>query len=101
MAVVSEKMESLVNTRLSEIKELRTPDVKLAEDFKKDAVDYFSYMKSVYSCYVKYAKAETDELREKEYSNLKAVVNKKTEILRNMRTSQKKFAEANGFKIKE
>ena len=99
MAVVSEKMESLVNVRLNEIRELKAPAVKYAEEFKKDAVDYFAYMKSVYTSYVKYARAETDEMRNQELLNLQEVVNKKNDVLQNMRQSQKKFADANGFKI--
>jgi len=101
MAIVSGKMEKLVDTKLNEIKGLSTPDLKFAGDFKSDAIEYFTYMKSVYTCYVKFAKAGTDELREKEYSNLQEIVNKKNMVITKMRDSQKKFAEANGFRLKE
>ena len=99
MAAVSKKMESLVTTKLNEIKFLEAPDVQLAENFKKDAIDYFAYMKNVYNSYVKFANAKTDELRQQELLNLQELVNKKDDVLRNMRNSQKKFAEANGFKV--
>jgi hypothetical protein len=101
MAAVSEKMERIIGDRLDEIKNLKTPDVKLADEFKSESVNYFAYMKKVYTSYVQYAKAETEEIRDKEFKNLQDVVAKKDEVIRKMRDSQKRFAEANGFKIKK
>lgn len=101
MAVASEKMANIVDTKLNEIKALKTPDLKYAGDFKANAIEYFNYIKDVYTSYAKFAKAGTDELREKEYSNMQDVVNKKDEVIRKMRDAQKKFAEANGFKLRD
>src|SRR6185436_12552076 len=101
MAVVSEKMERLVNDRLEEIKKLKTPELEFADEFKNDAIDYFTYMKKVYTYYVKYAKAETDELKDKEMKNMQELVSKKDEVIQKMQSSQKKFADANGFRIKK
>jgi hypothetical protein len=101
MAIVSEKMEKLVDAKLTEVRNLKTPDLKYAGDFKSNAIEYFAYMKNVYTTYVKFAKAETDELKEKEYANLQNVVNKKDDVIRKMRDAQKKFAEANGFRLKD
>lgn len=100
MAIVSEKMERLVDVKLNEVKNLKAPDLKYAGDFKRDAIEYFAYMKNIYTAYVNFAKAETDEMKQKEYDNLQAVVNKKDDVIRKMRDSQKKFADANGFKLK-
>ena len=101
MAAVSEKMEKIIGDRLEEIKNLQTPDVKLADQFKNESVNYFAYMKNIYTSYVQYAKAETEEIRDREFKNLQVVVSKKDEVIRKMRDSQKRFAEANGFKIKK
>jgi hypothetical protein len=101
MAVVSTKMEGLINEKLNEIKGMQTPDLKFADDFKRHAMEYFVYMKKIYSGYAKYAKAETDELRQKEYENIQDMVSQKDNVIKTMRDSQKKFAEANGFKIKD
>jgi len=100
MAVVSTKMEGLINEKLNEIKGMQTPDLKFADDFKRHAMEYFAYMKKIYTGYVKYAKAETDELRQKEYENIQDMVSQKDNVLRTMRDSQNKFAKANGFKLK-
>ena len=101
MAAVSEKMERLVDDKLNEIKDLKAPNVKYSEEFKKDAIDYFSYMKSVYTSYAKYAKAESDDTREQEMKHLQDIVSKKNDVIKKMRDSQKKFADANNFKIKD
>ena len=101
MAVASERMASIVDTKLNEIKGLKTPDLKYAGDFKANAIEYFNYIKDVYTSYAKFAKAGTDKLREKEYSNMQDVVNKKDDVIRKMREAQKKFAEANGFKLRD
>lgn len=101
MAVVSERMERIVETKLNEIKSLETPDLKFAGDFKSASIEYFSYIKNVYTSYVKFAKAETDDIKEKEYSNLQDVLRNKNEVIKKMRDAQKKFADANGFKLKD
>jgi hypothetical protein len=100
MAAVSEKMEKIIGDRLEEIKNLKAPDVKLADEFKSESVNYFAYMKNIYTSYVQYARAGTEDVRAKEFVNLQKVVSKKEEVIRKMRDSQKRFAEANGFKIK-
>jgi hypothetical protein len=100
MAAVSEKMEKIIGDRVEEIKNLKTPDVKLADEFKSESVNYFAYMKNIYTSYVQYARAGTEDVRAKEFVNLQKVVSKKEEVIRKMRDSQKRFAEANGFKIK-
>ena len=101
MAVVSEKLEPLVDTRLNEIRDLKAPDLKFADDFKKDAIDYFIYIRSVYTGYVKYARAETAEKRDEELKEIQLIVNNKEAIIKKMRDSQKKFAKENGFVIKD
>src|ERR1043165_5101473 len=100
MAVVSARMENLADEKMNEIKELKTPDLKYAGDFKSNAIEYFAFMKKVYTSYVNYARAGTEELRNKEYMDLTNFLPKKDEVIKNMSESQKKFAEANGFKLK-
>lgn len=100
MAIISERMGKLVGDKLNEIKAMDPPNAKYAADFKKDAVDYFAFMKSVYTSYVKYAKAGTEDLRDEEMTHLQEIIGKKGEVVRNMQQSQKRFAEANGFKVK-
>ena len=100
MAAASERLERLVDTRLNEIRDLKAPDIKFANDFKKDAIDYFTYIRSVYSGYVKYARAETPEKRDEELKKVQLIVNKKDAIIKAMRDSQKKFAKENGFSVK-
>ena len=101
MAKVSEKLERLVDTRLNEIRDLKTPDLKFADNFKKDAIDYFIYIRSVYTGYVKYARAETPEKKDEELKKVQKILTEKDAIIKKMRDSQGKFAKENGFLIKD
>jgi hypothetical protein len=101
MAAVSEKLERLVDTRLNEIRDLKAPNLKFADDFKKDAIDYFIYIRSVYTGYVRYARAETAEKRDEEFKKIQQIVSNKDAIIKTMRASQEKFAKENGFLIKD
>lgn len=99
MAVVSERMEGIVNTKLEEVKALKKPKAKEVDNFRDAAISYFEFMKSMYSGYKAYAKAGSDEARNEELTKLQELLGKKDEAIRNMQNAQKKYADANGFKI--
>ena len=99
IVAVSERMVSLVDSKLTEIKNEAAPSAKGAEDFKKAAVNYFEYIKGVYSAYISYGKASTEEEKTAEVERIKEMVSKKQEAVRDMQEAQKKYADANGFKV--
>jgi len=101
MAAVSEKMVDLVNTKLQEIKDMKAPAVKESENFKTATIDYFTYIKKVYSYYVDYAKTESEDEKESKLESLKEFLGKKEQVLNTMRNAQRKYADANGFKLAE
>ncbi|MEI9947241.1 MAG: hypothetical protein WDN26_23870 [Chitinophagaceae bacterium] len=100
-AAVSERMENLVGSKIEAIEKLETPAIDGAEDFKKSSLKYFSYIKSIYTTYRRYAE-ETDE-RAKEEARLKLLktVGSKDEAIDDMQRAQQKFAKAAGFKIED
>ena len=98
-ASISKNMEDLVGTKLKEVEKLDVPKVKEADQFQKAAIRYFAYMKSIYTSYKNYALQTTDEGRESERQKLLAVVGEKEQVIDDMQRAQKKYAEANGFKI--
>ena len=101
MALVSERMEFLLNNQLEEIKRLKVPDLKYADKFKNESINYYAYLKKVYTYYIRVAKAETDIAREKEIKDLEEIISKKEDVSRRLQDSQKKFADANEFKLKD
>jgi hypothetical protein len=99
MINVSQRMVTLVDSKLTEIKSEAAPNVKEAENFKKAAIDYFEYLKGVYTAYIKYGEVPTVEEKASEIEKIQDIVNKKDEVIRKMQNAQKKFADANGFKV--
>jgi cytochrome c556 len=101
MTYVSAKLEKEIDEQLQAIKNEKAPDVKEGDNFKRASLDYFAYMKSVYTGYVKFSKAGSEDARQEVYKDLQSIVDKKTEVIKAMRDAQAKFAKANGFRLEE
>jgi uncharacterized protein YcfL len=99
LSALGERMEKLVQQKIDEIEDMKAPGGKEAEDFKAASIRYFKYMKSVYTGYKTVGNASSDEEREKRFNDLQELVQDKTEVIADMQATQKKFAEANGFKV--
>ena len=98
-AAASTKMESLVDAKLKEMQAVETPDVKEGENLKKAAVRYFAYLKSIYTSYKEYSTQTTEEARETARQNLVKIANGKDDAIKDIQAAQKKYAEANGFRM--
>ena len=96
-----ELMEKLVDVKLKEIKDQAAPDAKEGENFKEAGIKYFSYIKSIYTAYKDYGYAKTPEAKEEEMTKLRAIVDKKADAIEEMQKAQKKYADANGFKLED
>ncbi len=92
-------MEALVQKTIDEIKNIPVPDAKEADGFKKSTLRYFDYMKSLYTTYKNLGLAQTDEDRQEEVTRLQKLVGEKQSAINEMQAAQKKFADANGFRI--
>lgn len=99
IVAVSDRMEKIVDGKLQEVITKPAPKVKEAENFKQASIRYFTYLKSIYTSYKKFGLAQSDEARQREMENLQELVAGKTAALNDMQTNQKKFADANGFKV--
>ena len=69
------------------------------DNFRDASIRYFEFMKSMYTGYKTYARAGSDEARNEELTKLQELLSKKDAAIRDMQTAQKKYADANGFKI--
>lgn len=99
--VVTQRMENLVDSKSKELQALKTPDAKEADNFRRAAIRYFDFIKSVYTAYKDYILQASPEDREAARVRLLDLVNEKDKAIGDMQTAQKKFAQANGFRIEK
>lgn len=99
--MITRQMEELADNKLKEVQRLDAPDVEGGDNFKKAAVRYFSYLKSIYTSFKKFTMATTDEAKEAERRKLVRIVNEKEEATEALQAAQQKFAAANNFRIEK
>ena len=98
---ITRHMEELADSKLKEIQQLEAPNVEEGENFKKAAVQYFVYLKAVYSSFNKFTMATSEEEKEDERQKLARMVGQKEQITKELQQAQQKFAKANNFKIEK
>lgn len=101
VAVAGERMESIIQKSIDTLNKTPPPSVSGAVDFKTASITYFKFLKSIYTSYRNYGLQTTDEGRELEKTKLLQLVDKKQQAVADMQAAQKKYADANGFKIKQ
>lgn len=99
VAAVSARMENKVQKKIDEISALKVPDAKEADNFRDAALKYFKYIKRIYTAYKAVGEAPTAEERQKLVEDMQEVAGKKQDVIDDMQKAQKKYAEANGFKV--
>ncbi|MGB3153683.1 MAG: hypothetical protein WBB06_03720 [Chitinophagaceae bacterium] len=99
VAIAGEKMEKLVQQKIDEINALSVPKAKETENFKAATIRYFNFIKSMYAGYKNLGKAATEEDRQQVIADLQKLVSEKQAVVDEMQKAQKKFADANGFKV--
>ena len=95
--IMSSQMEDLAEGKLKEVENMKVPKVKEGENFRKSAIRYFTYIKSIYTTFKKFTMAATNKEREKERKKLAKIIDDKNEITKDMQEAQRKFAAANNF----
>lgn len=101
IGVVGAQMEKKVDAKLKEIQDEPAPDVKEGENFKAAGIRYFQFIKSLYSGYKDYGYAKTEEERAAHLAKIQEIAGKKNLAISDIQSAQKKYAEANGFKIEK
>jgi len=97
--MMSRHMEALAEDKLNEVEKMKAPPVNEGDNFKKSAVRYFTYIKSIYSAFRKFTMAASDAEKEKERKRLVKIIGAKNEITKDMQEAQRRFAAANNFLI--
>ena len=99
IAAAGEKMEGLVQKSIDEINALPVPKAKGVDDFKAAMIRYFKFIKSLFTNYKEYGQADTDEKRQEKILQIQKTISEKKDVLTEMQGAQRKFAEANNFKL--
>jgi hypothetical protein len=99
IASISSTMEMKIDTIIKEIAKKPVPPVKQGENFKKAALRYFDYMKSVYTSYKNYGLQNSPEGRQIQLQIMTMIINNEDKMIAEMQKAQKIFAKDNGFKI--
>jgi len=97
--LMSRQMEVLAEGKLKEVEKMKVPNVKEGENFKKSAIRYFSFIKSIYSTFRMFTVAVTNAEKEKERKKLAKIIKGKNEVTKAMQEAQRKFAAANDFVV--
>jgi hypothetical protein len=97
---VSKRMAAIIGEKITDINALTLPDVEEGENFKKATVRHFTNLRDIYAGYGRIAMQPTDEERESERQKVLLMEEDGKKSLVEMQRAQRKFAEANGFKIK-
>ena len=100
IASVSTRMEIKIDTIIKEIAKKPVPHVKQGENFKKAALHYFDYMKSIYTSYKNYGLQNSPEGRQIQLQIMSMIINNEDKMIAEMQKAQKIFAKDNGFKIR-
>jgi hypothetical protein len=100
IASVSARMEAQIDSIMHFIQSKPAPNVKQGANFKKAALNYFDYMKTVYTSYKNYGRETTPEGRIIGLAVISKVTSQEDNAIADMRQAQRIFAKDNGFKIK-
>lgn len=99
IALAGSGMEKKVQEKIDKLNAMPLPDAKGASEFKSATLRYFDYIKNVYSSYKKWGSAATDPERESALEKIMDLINGKDKVLQEMQKAQRKYADANGFRL--
>ena len=97
---VSRRVVGIIDGKIEEIKSLKLPDVKEGENFRSATLRHFTNLRNAYAGYGQIAMQPTDEAKEAERQKVLRIEQEGRISLGEMQRAQRKYAEANGFKVK-
>lgn len=100
ITMAGEHMEKLMQKTIDEINAKPVPDAKGVEEFKAAVLKYFTFRKGIYTVYIQYGRAETEEKRTEIENIRNELVGQRDAVTNEMQDAQIAFSKANGFKMK-
>ena len=101
IASISDRMVTQIDGIIKDIKTKPAPKVTQGENFKKAALNYFDYMKTLYTTYKNYGSQTTPEGRMVGREVISRVTTEEDLMIAQLKEAQRIFAKDNGFKIKQ
>jgi hypothetical protein len=98
---VSNRMEAKIDSIIQEIEKKPAPKAEQGENFKKAALNYFDYFKTIYAMYKNYGLQNTPEDRLSAGQDMAMILSHEDKMIADMLEAQRIFAKDNNFKIKE
>lgn len=99
IAVAGKNMEAALQKAIDEISAIPVPQSKGGESFKAATIRYFNFFKSIYTRYKEYGYAGTDEKRTEIITVIQKLISQRPDIMDDMHSEQRKYADANGFRL--
>lgn len=100
IAIAGADLENQVQKKIDEINAIPLPKAKEADNLKAAMLRYFTFIKSLSTGYKNYGLAKTDDERQQIANEQQKLVEEEPSMISGLQSIQKKYAEANGFKVK-
>ncbi len=100
IAITGADLENQVQKKIDEINAIPLPKAKEADNLKAAMLRYFTFIKSLSTGYKNYGLAKTDDERQQIANEQQKLVEEEPSMISGLQSIQKKYAEANGFKVK-
>jgi len=99
IASISARMEAKIDSIIGAIKKTPPAKVQQGENFKRAALNYFGFMKSIYTSYRNYGLQTTPEGRQFQLQVMSTMISQEDKAIADMQKAQRIFAKDNGFRI--
>lgn len=97
---VGSRLENLIQSKITEVQAVKTPDIPQAENFKNSYLKAFRVVKDVYVLYKAYGLSKSDEERQQLIEKVKELLQEKETATNDMLAAQRIFATVNKMKLK-
>ena len=97
---VSSKIETKIDSIIQKLQKEPSPKAEQGDDFKKAALNYFDYFKTIYSTYKNYGLQTTPEDRLNAGQDMALILSHENKMIADMLRAQIIFAKNNKFKIR-
>lgn len=101
MGKTAAEAEKLVQDKIDEIEKISASDFKGGDDFKRSAITYFEYVKSIYTTYKNIGQAENEGVRLAQTRQMDTILATQKNVITMMQAAQEKFAIENGFQVEK
>lgn len=100
IVIAATSMENKVQEKIDKVSAMPVPDAKGVKEFKKSILDYFGFIKSLYTSYKNWGNAADTE-RESAMKKIMDLVEEKDKVIGEMQQAQRKYADANDFRLEK